>query len=173
MPSSWIATYLVIAVSIPHQRGLHPALRSECQCEKEKGGPVSQQGSIQAEVLALQDHSGRRSQNRPSAPQCTPFSFLLCPRPPSYAQFLLLFQVVHRDLKPSNILYMDESGNPESIRICDFGFAKQLRAENGLLMTPCYTANFVAPEVRQGLSPQRTGLSSLSVTAALEASGLV
>uniref|UniRef100_A0A7N4NV52 non-specific serine/threonine protein kinase n=1 Tax=Sarcophilus harrisii TaxID=9305 RepID=A0A7N4NV52_SARHA len=56
--------------------------------------------------------------------------------------------VVHRDLKPSNILYVDESGNPESIRICDFGFAKQLRAENGLLMTPCYTANFVAPEVR-------------------------
>uniref|UniRef100_A0A6I8P4P0 Ribosomal protein S6 kinase n=1 Tax=Ornithorhynchus anatinus TaxID=9258 RepID=A0A6I8P4P0_ORNAN len=60
--------------------------------------------------------------------------------------------VVHRDLKPSNILYVDESGNPECIRICDFGFAKQLRAENGLLMTPCYTANFVAPEVlkRQG-----------------------
>ncbi|XP_057557172.1 ribosomal protein S6 kinase alpha-1 isoform X5 [Hippopotamus amphibius kiboko] len=61
-------------------------------------------------------------------------------------------QVVHRDLKPSNILYVDESGNPECLRICDFGFAKQLRAENGLLMTPCYTANFVAPEVlkRQG-----------------------
>ncbi|XP_027629161.1 ribosomal protein S6 kinase alpha-2 isoform X3 [Tupaia chinensis] len=60
--------------------------------------------------------------------------------------------VVHRDLKPSNILYVDESGDPASIRICDFGFAKQLRAENGLLMTPCYTANFVAPEVlkRQG-----------------------
>ncbi|XP_078538765.1 ribosomal protein S6 kinase alpha-1 isoform X1 [Lissotriton helveticus] len=60
--------------------------------------------------------------------------------------------VVHRDLKPSNILYVDMSGNPDSIRICDFGFAKQLRAENGLLMTPCYTANFVAPEVlkRQG-----------------------
>ncbi|XP_064618129.1 ribosomal protein S6 kinase alpha-3-like isoform X2 [Liolophura sinensis] len=60
--------------------------------------------------------------------------------------------VVHRDLKPSNILYADNSGSPESLRICDFGFAKQLRAENGLLMTPCYTANFVAPEVlkRQG-----------------------
>lgn len=56
-------------------------------------------------------------------------------------------QVVHRDLKPSNILYRDESGSPESIRVCDFGFAKQLRAGNGLLMTPCYTANFVAPEV--------------------------
>ena len=57
--------------------------------------------------------------------------------------------VVHRDLKPSNILYMDHSGKPESLKIADFGFAKQLRAENGLLMTPCYTANFVAPEVWQ------------------------
>ncbi|BHF75339.1 Ribosomal protein S6 kinase alpha-2 [Sparganum proliferum] len=55
--------------------------------------------------------------------------------------------VVHRDLKPSNILYADHSGSPESIRICDFGFAKQLRAGNGLLMTPCYTAQFAAPEV--------------------------
>jgi serine/threonine protein kinase len=39
------------------------------------------------------------------------------------------------------------SGHPDSIRICDFGFAKQLRAENGLLTTPCYTAMYVAPEV--------------------------
>ena len=64
----------------------------------------------------------------------------------------LCSQVVHRDLKPSNILYLDDSGDPDSLRVCDFGFAKQLRAENGLLMTPCYTANFVAPEVlkRQG-----------------------
>ena len=61
--------------------------------------------------------------------------------------YLHMQGVVHRDLKPSNILYADESGSPESLRICDFGFAKQLRAENGLLMTPCYTANFVAPEV--------------------------
>ncbi|XP_075226417.1 ribosomal protein S6 kinase alpha-2-like isoform X2 [Lycorma delicatula] len=60
--------------------------------------------------------------------------------------------VVHRDLKPSNLLYATEEATPESLRLCDFGFAKQLRAENGLLMTPCYTANFVAPEVlkRQG-----------------------
>ena len=60
--------------------------------------------------------------------------------------------VVHRDLKPANILYADKTGDPDSLRICDFGFAKQFREENGLLMTPCYTANFVAPEVlkRQG-----------------------
>lgn len=55
--------------------------------------------------------------------------------------------VVHRDLKPSNILYSDNSSDPSSLRICDFGFAKQMRAGNGLLMTPCYTANYVAPEV--------------------------
>lgn len=71
---------------------------------------------------------------------------------------LSVFQVVHRDLKPSNILYVDESGNPESIRICDFGFAKQLRANNGLLMTPCYTANFVAPEVNLRLLTQPKSL---------------
>ncbi|XP_011860408.1 PREDICTED: ribosomal protein S6 kinase 2 beta [Vollenhovia emeryi] len=60
--------------------------------------------------------------------------------------------VVHRDLKPSNILYTKPGGDPATLCICDLGFATQLRAENGLLMTPCYTANFVAPEVlkRQG-----------------------
>ncbi|XP_061882331.1 ribosomal protein S6 kinase alpha-2 isoform X1 [Entelurus aequoreus] len=55
--------------------------------------------------------------------------------------------VVHRDLKPSNIRYSDDRGLSECLRIYDFGFAKQLRAENGLLMTPCYTATFMAPEV--------------------------
>lgn len=74
------------------------------------------------------------------------------PSPPPLPQastvhFLHQQGVVHRDLKPSNILYSQLSGPPESLRIADFGFAKQLRAENGLLMTPCYTANFVAPEV--------------------------
>lgn len=60
--------------------------------------------------------------------------------------------VVHRDLKPSNLLYASTNQTPDSLKLCDLGFAKQLRADNGLLMTPCYTANFVAPEVlkRQG-----------------------
>jgi p90 ribosomal S6 kinase len=60
--------------------------------------------------------------------------------------------VVHRDLKPSNILFAENTDRPESLRIIDFGFAKQLRDTNGLLMTPCYTANYAAPEVlkRQG-----------------------
>lgn len=66
--------------------------------------------------------------------------------------FLHAQGVVHRDLQPSNIMFADETCAPETLRILDFGFAKQLTAENGMLMTPCYTANFVAPEVlrRQG-----------------------
>ena len=62
-------------------------------------------------------------------------------------------------MKPSNLLYAEPVANDgdlvasaATLKICDFGFAKQLRADNGLLMTPCYTAQFVAPEVlrRQG-----------------------
>eukprot|EP00118_Oscarella_pearsei_P008731 m.46503 g.46503 ORF g.46503 m.46503 type:complete len:735 (+) comp33701_c0_seq4:2867-5071(+) len=62
-------------------------------------------------------------------------------------EYLHSHGVVHRDLKPSNLLYPDARHAPESLVIADFGFAKQIRAENGLLMTPLYTANFVAPEV--------------------------
>ncbi|OBS65218.1 hypothetical protein A6R68_06244, partial [Neotoma lepida] len=64
-----------------------------------------------------------------------------------HPNIITIKDVVHRDLKPSNILYMYESASADSIKICDFGFAKQLGGENGLLLTPCYTANFVAPEV--------------------------
>lgn len=70
----------------------------------------------------------------------------------SAVTFLHSHGVVHRDLKPSNILYSTRQQTPDTLKLCDLGFAKQLRADNGLLMTPCYTANFVAPEVlkRQG-----------------------
>lgn len=49
----------------------------------------------------------------------------------SAVQYLHKNGVVHRDLKPSNILYATPDACPEALRICDFGFAKQLRAENG------------------------------------------
>ncbi|KAI6203602.1 Non-specific serine/threonine protein kinase [Aphelenchoides besseyi] len=57
-------------------------------------------------------------------------------------------QIVHRDLKPANIVFKRaDSTSPEDLRLIDFGFAKLLRSDNGMLMTPCYTAQFVAPEV--------------------------
>lgn len=34
--------------------------------------------------------------------------------------------VVHRDLKPANILFASEDRTPESVTICDMGFAKQV-----------------------------------------------
>jgi ribosomal protein S6 kinase alpha-1/2/3/6 len=39
--------------------------------------------------------------------------------------------VVHRDLKPSNLLYASINHTPDSLKLCDLGFAKQLRADNG------------------------------------------
>ncbi|CAF3402602.1 unnamed protein product [Rotaria sp. Silwood1] len=55
--------------------------------------------------------------------------------------------IVHRDLQPRNIMYVDPGRQPSSLRIVDLGFAKQQRAENGLLMTPCFTKEYAAPEV--------------------------
>ena len=55
--------------------------------------------------------------------------------------------VVHRDLQPSNLLFRGPDCHPKDVVIADFGFAKQIRAENGLLMTPLYTEKFVAPEI--------------------------
>ena len=55
--------------------------------------------------------------------------------------------LVHRDLQPRNIMYVDQHRQPSSLRIVDLGFAKQQRAENGLLMTPCFTKEYAAPEV--------------------------
>ena len=46
---------------------------------------------------------------------------------PEKVEYLHSHDVAHRDLKPSNILYKDDSGDPTTIRIVDFGFAKQLR----------------------------------------------
>jgi p90 ribosomal S6 kinase len=75
-------------------------------------------------------------------------------------------------LKPSNIIYASINHTPDSLRLCDLGFAKQLRADNGLLMTPCYTANFVAPEVlkRQGYD-QLCDIWSLGVLLYITLSG--
>ncbi|KAL5713446.1 cAMP-dependent protein kinase [Ranunculus cassubicifolius] len=56
--------------------------------------------------------------------------------------------VYHRDLKPENLL-LDANG---MLKISDFGLSAlpQQVQEDGLLHTPCGTANYVAPEVIKG-----------------------
>lgn len=45
--------------------------------------------------------------------------------------------VVHRDLKPTNILFANENCTPESITICDMGFAKQVSEVVDLVFDNC------------------------------------
>jgi len=53
--------------------------------------------------------------------------------------------VIHRDLKPENLVYLDK----ENTQICvtDFGLAKFVNYEGGLMKTACGTPGYVAPEI--------------------------
>jgi p90 ribosomal S6 kinase len=44
-------------------------------------------------------------------------------------------------------LYEKEEGNKEELSICEFGFEKKIREENGIIMKKCYKENFVEKEV--------------------------
>jgi len=53
--------------------------------------------------------------------------------------------IVHRDLKPENLLLTSDHDDA-SIKIADFGFARQLKGGAGL-KTQCGTPGYVAPEI--------------------------
>jgi len=61
--------------------------------------------------------------------------------------------IVHRDLKPENILLTSKEDDG-SIKIADFGFAKQFDLSMGdeSLTTSCGTPGYVAPEILNGKS---------------------
>lgn len=52
--------------------------------------------------------------------------------------------IVHRDLKLPNILI-----NDDVLKLADFGFAKELKQENQLLVTMLGTPMTMAPEILQ------------------------
>jgi len=53
--------------------------------------------------------------------------------------------VIHRDLKPENLVYLDEQNT--QICVTDFGLAKFVNYEGGLMKTACGTPGYVAPEI--------------------------
>lgn len=56
-------------------------------------------------------------------------------------------RIIHRDLKPQNLIYLDK--NNTQICVTDFGLAKLVKREDGLMETACGTPGYVAPEVLQ------------------------
>jgi len=58
-------------------------------------------------------------------------------------RYLQSFNVVHRDLKLSNILLTKDN----TIKIADFGFAKETNNNEELMKTLCGTPGFMAPEI--------------------------
>ena len=73
--------------------------------------------------------------------------------------------VIHRDIKPANIM-LDKQGRP---RLCDFGLAKVMDADDGLTVTGQVmgTPSYMAPEQAQGKShaiTNRTDVYALGAT---------
>ncbi|XP_076123820.1 MAP kinase-activated protein kinase 2 [Alosa pseudoharengus] len=66
-------------------------------------------------------------------------------------QFLHAINIAHRDVKPENLLYSTKRPNNATLKLTDFGFAKETTMHNSLA-TPCYTPYYVAPEV---LGPEK------------------
>ncbi|KAM9956291.1 hypothetical protein ACTFIR_003003 [Dictyostelium discoideum] len=62
-------------------------------------------------------------------------------------EYLHSKQIMHRDLKSNNLLL----GRNWTIKICDFGFAKEITIQNPLSMTICGTDEFMSPEVILGI----------------------
>lgn len=53
--------------------------------------------------------------------------------------------IAHRDLKPENLLLANKKGEPEVIKLADFGLSKD--TAEAALQTACGTPDYVAPEV--------------------------
>ena len=81
-------------------------------------------------------------------------------------------RIVHRDIKPANIFLVDLPGDPDHVRVLDFGISRALESSgagtHGLVGTPFY----MAPELWRGeLVDARTDLYALGCVAYQALSG--
>jgi serine/threonine protein kinase len=53
--------------------------------------------------------------------------------------------VIHRDLKPENILISEQC-----LKICDFGFAKQIATQKEVLSSIVGSPIYMAPQILKG-----------------------
>jgi serine/threonine protein kinase len=63
-------------------------------------------------------------------------------------------RIVHRDLKPSNIMLASRRGDPDFVKVCDFGIAKAQTSREGVGLTlkglVCGTPEYMSPEQARG-----------------------
>jgi serine/threonine protein kinase len=74
--------------------------------------------------------------------------------------------VVHRDLKPANVMLVEEEGDPDFVKVLDFGIAKLADGRNGLTQTGALlgTLPFMAPEQISGKDiDRRVDIYSLGI----------
>jgi len=77
-------------------------------------------------------------------------------------------KIVHRDIKPQNCFLMEVDGDPEHIKIIDFGIARDLTAEIALTKQGYLvgTPEYLAPEIIRGdtKANESTDIYALGVT---------
>jgi serine/threonine protein kinase len=59
-------------------------------------------------------------------------------------KYMTICRIMHRDLKPQNLLICNDY---KTIKLGDFGFAKEIGSENDMVETLCGSPLFMAPEI--------------------------
>lgn len=74
--------------------------------------------------------------------------------------------IVHRDLKPENVFLIDRDGNPDFVKVLDFGIAKMAQGPDRLTRANDFlgTPHYMSPEQCDGRNiDQRTDIYALGV----------